>query len=113
MVRPLSHQVICGTKWGRDKRFITDKMKRHVAAAYGVPWAKRGQYEFDHLVPRALGGADKELNLWPQPLGQARHLKDPLEVRVWKLVCAGDVSLADAQQAFMDDWVSASARWPR
>lgn len=112
-VRELSLKTVCETRWGVDRRFITETMKRHVAAAYGVPWARRGRYEFDHLVPRSLGGDDVESNLWPEPLGEARHLKDPLEVRVGKLVCAGEVTLSEAQAAFQGDWVAAGKRWPR
>lgn len=112
-VRGLSLQTICSTRWGIDRRHITVGMKRRVAAAYGVAWSARGQYEFDHLIPRSLGGADVEANLWPQPLADARHRKDPLEVRLGKLVCARQVDLGEAQQALARDWVTADARWAR
>jgi hypothetical protein len=78
LVRPLSRVAVCSTKWGLDRRHVTDAMKKRVAYAYGVRWADRGRYEFDHLVPRELGGADDERNLWPQPLAEAR-VKDQEE----------------------------------
>lgn len=90
--------------WGLDKRHITEKMKKQVAAAYGVPWATRSRYEFDHRVPRALSGDDKFENLWPEPLWEAKHLKDPLEVKLWRMVCAGEIELKAAQAAFLADW---------
>lgn len=109
---------ICTTKWGLDHRSVKVDAKRTVAAWYGVKWAARGQFEFDHLVPRSLGGADVAENLWPmcciragKITGQA-HQKDLLEVRLGRLVCKGEVSLVEAQQAFMRDWVQALQKWP-
>lgn len=96
--RPLTLQQVCETAWGRDQRFVSEAMKKHVAAAYGVRWEDRAQYEFDHLVPRSLGGADNILNLWPQPLGEAKRIKDPLEVRLGNMVCRGELTLAAAQK---------------
>jgi len=97
VVRPLTVQQICHTKWGRDRRFVTVAMKKRVFAAYGIPWATRGLYEVDHLEPRSLGGADVEANLWPQLWADA-HKKDRIEVRLWRAVCGGTITLKDAQQ---------------
>jgi hypothetical protein len=106
LLRPLTRTEVCATKWGLDRRFVTVAMKQHVAAAYGVPWADRAQYEFDHLIPRSIGGADAEANLYPQPWTEAR-LKDRIEIKLSKLVCAGAVSLEDAQQAMRLNWPAA------
>lgn len=103
VVRPLTRAQVCSTRWGLDHRHVTLAMKQHVAAAYGVPWRAHGRYEFDHLVPRELGGADDERNLWPQPWPEARR-KDRLENRLHRLVCAGTVSLGTAQRIFERDW---------
>lgn len=35
VVRPLTTAEICHTKWGKDERHVTPKMKRDVCAAYG------------------------------------------------------------------------------
>ena len=64
-------------------------------------------YEEDHLIPLAVGGnPTSPLNLFPQfyggPYG-ARH-KDQLELKMHLLVCAGSISLANAQAAFKKDW---------
>lgn len=110
--QPLTLAYICSVKWGLDDRHVTERMKRNVAKAYGIAWADRNKYEFDHLVPRSIGGADSERNLWPQLWGDA-HIKDALEVRLSKLVCSGAVSLRTAQREMRTDWVYAAERWPR
>lgn len=87
-------------------------MKRHVAEAYGIPEESWDLYEFDHLIPRSLGGADVEANLWPQ-LWVYAHRKDALELRLSKLVCNGTISLHTARKAITQDWEAADQRWPR
>jgi hypothetical protein len=106
--RALSRDAVCSTRWGLDRRHVTETMKRQVAAAYGVPWADRHQYEFDHFIPRELGGADDVRNLWPEPLTGAHnaHMKDRLENALHRRVCAGEMSLADAQESIRTDWVA-------
>lgn len=103
VVRPLGVKRVCTTKWGRDKRHVTVAMRKAVFKAYGVDWALRAGYEVDHLVPRELAGADTLRNLWPQPLTEARKIKDPLENRLHVLVCRGTLALKDAQ-AQMRGW---------
>lgn len=106
VVRPLSLAVICATAWGRDVRHVTDAKRQAAFARYGVPWADRAHYETDHVIPRSLGGADAVDNLWPQPLAEARQLKDVLEVKLSRLVCdpRSGVSLAEARTALRGDW---------
>ena len=105
-VRPLSRTEVCTTRWSLDRRHVTQKMKRTVAAAYGVPWADSAQYEFDHLIPRELGGADSVLNLWPQPWVYAKQ-KDRVENRLHVLVCTGLLSLDAARAAILANWTTA------
>lgn len=109
LVRDIPTQTVCTIKWGLDRRMVTIGMKKRVAAAYGVSWEDRRLYEFDHLVPRSLGGADHELNLWPQAwAGQhGARKKDRLEVKLGKLVCNGTVTLAFAQETIRTDWIAA------
>ena len=94
----LTKTEICATKWGRDHRAVTDSMRQEVMRRYGLPWSKHHLYEIDHLIPRDLGGADDVRNLWPQLLWDAKHVKDPLEVRLNNQVCAGELSLKTAQE---------------
>jgi hypothetical protein len=109
--RPLTQAAICGTKWGTDRRFVSESMKRHVFRAYGIPWSDRALYEVDHLVPRSIAGADDILNLWPQPwAAPGARQKDRLEVVLGDMYCRGEISLRAAQRAFLD-WPTAYARY--
>lgn len=105
--RDLSLKTVCETAWGKDVRHVSEKMRREVFARYHIPYAKHLDYELDHLIPRSLAGADSVANLWPQPLWQAKHQKDPLEVELGKRVCRGEMTLEFAQDAIVHDWLAA------
>ena len=62
-VRPLTLETICKTKWGKDYRPVSNKMKLRVCRSYGLKDC--AGYVVDHLIPRELGGADTIRNLWP------------------------------------------------
>ena len=117
-----SKSTICATKWGKDERHVTAKMKESVYAEYGTApgqgvcqkkshTSKNGKpiqegCEVDHLISRELGGADVVNNLWPQPYTQhpGAHEKDWLENQLHKEVCAGRITLEEAQQEIKEDW---------
>ena len=122
-VRPgLTKTRICSIKWGMDERHVTEAMKRQVFAAYGytgnddprcVPAGKR-RCEIDHLVSRELGGADEVSNLWPQAYGTRPWnavLKDKLENRLHKEMCAGHISMKQARDMITNDWRVAYKRY--
>jgi hypothetical protein len=113
VTRALSLETVCSTKWGRDRRFVTEAMKKQVAAWYHVPWSRRARYEFDHLIPRELAGDDNVGNLWPQlKTGPHNALeKDRLENFLHRAVCLGTISLEDAQAAVRTDWPAAAKRY--
>lgn len=102
-VRPLSVRQICSTRWGLDHRHVTEAMKQEIARRGGIRRAtivgpgKGPCCEFDHIVPRELGGADALENLQLQPWVIA-HRKDVDENALHKAVCAGTISLEDARQ---------------
>jgi len=120
---------VCATKWGKDERHATQKMKNDVYAEYGTApgsgvcarkrhTAKSGKVvkegcEVDHLISRELGGADAEDNLWPQPYTQhpGAHEKDWLENTLHKEVCAGKITLPAAQNQIQTDWYAAYLEW--
>jgi hypothetical protein len=103
---------VCGVKWGTDRRFVTESMKKQVAANYGIArnhlvgYGKGPCCEIDHLIPRELGGADDIRNLWAQPWKEAKQ-KDRLENRLHVLVCHGTLTLEQAQTAIRTDWTAA------
>jgi hypothetical protein len=85
-----------------------------VFGAYGIAARDRGNYKIDQLVSLDLGGSNDIYNLWPQNVRAQpwnTQAKDMLEKRLRKLVCAGQVSLADAQRALATDWIAAYKQW--
>lgn len=90
-------------------RNVTQSQKVRVCRAYGITKACPGPlYEIDHLISIELGGANDDANLWPEPVdgvGQIGfHIKDVVENRAHRAVCAGTLTLAEAQQAIRTDW---------
>ena len=122
-VSGITLRKICRTKWGKDARHVTAAMKQQVFANYGLtgnkdPACIRDAHgrrcEIDHLISRELGGADDVKNLWPQPYGSQPWnavRKDCVETRLHKEVCAGHITLKQAQDAIRFDWTSAYLRY--
>lgn len=81
-------------------RNVTSQMKDTIAAHYGVPQPNWMNYEFDHLIPLAIGGDSSVDNLWPQPhepgSPDGSEGKDKLEESLYLQMKAGTVSQADA-----------------
>ena len=110
----LTAEVLCAKKFTtRDVRSVTAAMKREVYARYGVQnhkgrfaKCKRGA-EVDHLQSLELGGANVVENLWPQNYCGPWNatVKDRLENKLHKLVCAGQLDLVEAQQCISTDWI--------
>lgn len=101
----------------RPFRNVPASLKREVYKAYGMQnhkgacACKRG-CEVDHLRSIELGGANTRANLWPQPYcgPWSAVKKDALENRLHKLVCAGELTLLEAQDEISGDWIAA---WKR
>ena len=61
-------------------------------------------YELDHLIPLGLGGHPTSVNnLWLQPWTEAA-MKDRDELRLHREVCAGRVTLEQAQHEMVAIW---------
>jgi hypothetical protein len=101
-------QTICVSGWTetvRPSTSVTEPEKLASMAAYG-DGGSPGDYEYDHLVSLELGGAVNEpRNLWPEPEGSPNP-KDGVENALHRMVCDGDMSLAEAQHIIATDWVS-------
>ncbi len=97
---------VCTSGWASEHRHVTEAMRDRVYAEYGRARGP-GCCEVDHLIPLELGGSNEIKNLWPQPddprPGDAE--KDGLENELHRLVCAGKVPLADAQECIASNWV--------
>jgi len=77
-----------------------------------------GDYEEDHLISLELGGNPTSVkNLWPEPWRGGANIKwnasvkDSLENRLHSLVCSGQLSLRDAQNAEAKNWIAAYNRY--
>ncbi len=105
----LTQRQICATRWGSDRRHVTEAMKRDVFRAYGYPDGNadsRCPCEVDHIISRELGGADTVQNLMIQSYRgdcNARD-KDRVENALAAQMCRGGISLWAAQQQVYD-WI--------
>ncbi len=67
-------------------------------------------YEEDHLIALSIGGApDDQRNLWPEPRKSewGADKKNQLEFVMYRMLCSGEISLADAQHAMATNWIEA------
>lgn len=107
------HKTLCNPKWStksiRPSSYYTSKLKLQQMKELGLK-GKPGDYEEDHLISLVLGGHPTSTeNLWPQPYkasvddGGARN-KDKVENFLHDRLCAGEISLSNAQTVIVKDW---------
>lgn len=102
---------ICQKGYTATVRYVTEGQKNKVFKQYGIE--RSGEYEVDHLISLELGGSNDDRNLWPQSYRgywNAR-IKDIVENRLHYLVCAGKVSLQDAQYDISNNWIKAYCKY--
>jgi hypothetical protein len=104
---------VCGVGYSASVGGVPDSVRRGVFAAYGIDYAQSASYELNRLVSLGLGGDNSASNLWPEPLDGASgaKVKDTLESKLHALVCSGQVSLLEAQQALSGDWGAANTKY--
>ena len=104
----------------KDYRGTTQATKNAVYREYGMSGPRQGYCattsgcEIDHLISIEIGGADVKENLWPQSYDTQpwnAHVKDKLENKLHALVCAGTITLDEAQTAIRTDWIAAYHRY--
>lgn len=103
--------TICVHGWTatiRPPASYTNRLKLAQMAELGLH-GPPSSLEEDHLISLEIGGAPRDPNnLWPQrwhgPFNA--HQKDVLENRLHRLVCAGTITLAQAQHEIATDWVA-------
>lgn len=102
--------TICVKGWTatvRPPASYTGSLKRQQKVRYGEATVPDSALEEDHLIPLAVGGAPRDPNnLWPEPRSgaDAAAAKDREENQLHADVCAGRMSLADAQRKIVADW---------
>lgn len=123
-INPSATQVnladtVCKSGWAATQRppsAYTSALKLAQIFEYGYADRDRSHYQEDHLVPLELGGAPRDpRNLWPEPNAAtlpdgtliSSGEKDDLEDALHRKVCAGDMSLADAQRLIAGNWIDA------
>ena len=62
--------------------------------------------ELDHLVPLELGGSNDMTNFWVEA-GKIPNPKDKVENQLHAMVCAGKISLHNAQLDIAHNWTTA------
>jgi hypothetical protein len=102
----LTAKQLCDPKFHTGTvRNVPLSEKKSVCRAYGVMSGCPGPaWELDHDCSIEIGGSNDAKNLWPQPIAEARR-KDVLENRLHKEMCAGKITLLEAQQCIVQNWV--------
>lgn len=111
---PVTAADVCVPGYSRKVRDVPAGLKRDVYRTYGIPEPPAHRYEVDHLISLELGGSNSERNLWPESYETEpwnAHTKDALENELHRCVCAGEMTLAEAQQAIASDWIQAYRRY--
>ncbi len=101
--------TICTSGWTdtiRPPTSYTNRIKQQAIAAYGdYAGSTPDTYELDRLISLELGGSPTAAaNLWPEK--GLHNAKDPVENAAKRAVCAGRMSLADAQRAIATNWIA-------
>jgi hypothetical protein len=103
-------KTICVRGWTKTVRppvSYTGPLKQRLMVESGVPPEGEDTIKLDHKIPLALGGSpDSIANLILQPDDEAKD-KDRVEVCLSRTVCAGRITLGDAQRAIWENWRSA------
>ena len=90
----------------RPASSYTSKLKREQMVEYGFT-DSLSAHEEDHLISLELGGAAADpTNLWPEP-NPSPNPKDKVENFLHAAVCAGRISLSEAQKRIATDWTTA------
>jgi hypothetical protein len=96
--------TICRHGWTstiRPPASYTNDLKRRQMTEYGET-GPLSAYQEDHLISLELGGHPTDpRNLWPEPYPRARRV-DAIENELNAQVCAGTLTLAQAQQREAD-----------
>jgi hypothetical protein len=98
---------ICTSGYAKSVRNVSTAEKNTVYTEYGITSHRAGEYEVDHLISLELGGSNDIANLWPEPADPRPgfHEKDRVENELHARLCAGTITLADAQRQIAVNWL--------
>jgi hypothetical protein len=107
-------QTICNPRWStrsvRPAASYTTHLKVEQIREYAYSDSSLKDYEEDHFIPLELGGNPTDpRNLWPEPFETSipdggAHAKDQVENYLHVEVCAGSLTLEQAQKEITEDW---------
>ena len=109
-------QTICVSGWTKTIRppasYTTNLKLQQLKSGPYKSNSGPAAFEEDHLIALEIGGnPTDQRNLWPQvwnpPDGLGAHKKDHLENALKALVCAGTITLKEAQNAIASNWLTA------
>jgi hypothetical protein len=99
--------TICVPGWTatvRPPASYTNRLKVRLMRTHGLPLELIGDFQLDHQIPLALGGAPSDQrNLQLEDADDAEQ-KDEVEKCLARAVCAGRISLDDARRRISSDW---------
>jgi hypothetical protein len=105
---------VCKPGYAKKARAVPKSLRDQAYQSYGIAFQRRGDYQFDDLIPVSLAGSNSVRSLWPQSANTSAwnaRTKDVPEARLRKLVCTGQLDLRTAQHAIASDWIKAYQRW--
>ena len=104
--------TICVSGWTKTVRpsaWETARIKIKLIRELELPEELLTDFELDHRMPLALGGAPSDpRNLELQPWDEAGD-KDAVEACLSRAVCAGNIGLDEARRRIWGDWRRAGA----
>ena len=83
-----------------ERRAVSKQLHLFIYKRDGCTANCSKDFEVDHLIPLAIGGANSKSNLWAQPWPEAR-IKDKLEVKLQHAVCHGVITIKQAQDSII------------
>ena len=100
-------QTICVIGWTKTVRppaAYANRSKLKLIRELGLPEELLADFELDHRIPLALGGAPSDpRNLELQPWDEA-SVKDAIEACLARAVCSGKITLDEARSRIWRDW---------
>lgn len=94
---------------------LTGPVKKRLLAAYGISASQIRDYELDHLVGLASGGAGDVRDPWSEPTtfqrfqpgGFVHNDKDTVEAYTFQAICGGKASATAVRKAMVTDGTTA------
>lgn len=107
VIKTATKGQVCVSGYSSTVRNVPVSEKNAVYVEYGIANHIAGEYEVDHLISLELGGSNDIANLWPEAANPMPgfHQKDTFENKLHAEVCAGTMSLGEAQKEIATNWL--------